>query len=676
MKNLKLSFKIGLSFGIVLIIMAVLFGITIFKLSEIQEESEILEKEYIPEIQVYSNLERSLNKTVYAMRVYSDTRETTYLNNAKENFKDVKKYINKAEKSFTRPEKSKSIKELSKLISEYGAFINASNEKIENIKIHREKLEKASQEYRTGCGEFLEKINEHYMDEIYKIDLDNDKLVDYYEKITSLNDLISFGTLVEKKAEKAFVDRNISLLKESINIFDLILGDVDMLEVSTMDKDALTKISTIKEGAIEFKKSANILISTWDSLALFEKNSKIAADNIVKKAEHAVRKDIETTIFTVEKTTKKIDTANKRILLGFIFTLIICVIISLLLTKIITEPVYQSLDFSRKMSNGDFTASMNLDRHDEIGKMMISFDKTKQSLGNMMSQISNTSTSLFDASDELSKISESSLTTVNKLVEKTRGVTSASEKMSENMLKLNMTMEDTSSSVNMVSAAAEEMNSTISEIAKSTSQARSITNDAVTTSSDTSEKVLELKGAADEINRVVEVITEISEQTNLLALNATIEAARAGDAGKGFAVVASEIKELANQTTNATEEIKSKIDGIQNNTDTTVSGIKNINSVITKIDDIVSTIASAVEEQSASTNEIANNISMVSHGVDVVKENVNESSNFSKNIAEDIAEVDRFADNITDKFRRLTESADVLSSFANALKKMVGKFKF
>ena len=680
MKNLRLSLKIGLGFGVVLFVVAVLFGITIYKLSGIQKDSEILETEFMPDISIYTNLERSLNNTVYSMRVYSDTRENKYIEEAKKSFKDVTKYIKKAKKLSLKadniPGIKKSVELLSRQISEYEKFVGASSEKIESIKIHRVKLNKASQEYRTNCLEFLENADETYLNEFLKENFDKDRLEELYVNISTLNDIISFGTLVEKKAEKAFVDREISLLKESINIFDLILSDVDMLEMSVSDEKALSQIKGIREGAIKFKESANVLISSWDALSIFEKKSADAANKIIETAENSVKKDINTTIKTVENTTKKIDLANKRILMGFIFTLLISLILGFLLTKAITTPVYQSLSFSRKMAEGDFTASINLERYDEIGKMMISFDKTRNSLGKMVSEISNTGASLFDASDELSKISESALGTVNKMVGKSREVTSASEKMSENMLNLTSIMEETSSSVNMVSVAAEEMNSTINEIANNTSKARDITRKAVETSHETNSRVLELKNAAEEINRVIEVITDISEQTNLLALNATIEAARAGDAGKGFAVVAAEIKELANQTTSATEEIKGKIEGIQNNTDTTVKGIENINKVISGIDDIVSTIASAVEEQSVSTNEIASNISFASKGIDTVKENVKESFQFSKKIAEDIAEVDRYTDNITDRSNRLSESAEVLSDFADKLKEMVLKFKF
>jgi methyl-accepting chemotaxis protein len=262
------------------------------------------------------------------------------------------------------------------------------------------------------------------------------------------------------------------------------------------------------------------------------------------------------------------------------------------------------------------------------------------------------------------------------MVDKSKSVTIAADKMRDNLLNLTESMDYTSSNINMVSVAAEEMNSTINEIALNTSKARDVTRQAVDRSENTSSQVIELKQAADEINRVIEVITDISEQTNLLALNATIEAARAGDAGKGFAVVASEIKELASQTTKATEEIKNKISGIQKNTDITVKGIEDISSVISGIDEIVSTIASAVEEQSVSTNEIAKNISQASAGIDEVNENIKESFEFAKSIASDISEVDVFTDMITNRTNRLSESAEVLGKFANKLREAVIKFKF
>jgi methyl-accepting chemotaxis protein len=121
-----------------------------------------------------------------------------------------------------------------------------------------------------------------------------------------------------------------------------------------------------------------------------------------------------------------------------------------------------------------------------------------------------------------------------------------------------------------------------------------------------------LSAASREVGDIVRLITTIAEQTNLLALNATIEAARAGAAGKGFAVVATEVKDLAQETAQATGDITTKISAIQEMTARTAAAIATITGVITQIDDGQRTIAAAVEEQSATTELMARNVGDVS----------------------------------------------------------------
>mgnify|MGYP000681130795 CR=1 FL=1 len=199
--------------------------------------------------------------------------------------------------------------------------------------------------------------------------------------------------------------------------------------------------------------------------------------------------------------------------------------------------------------------------------------------------------------------------------------------------------EEASANVQTVATAAEELSSSISEISRQVSQASHIASGAVQQAQDTNAKVQGLADAAQKIGEVVALITDIADQTNLLALNATIEAARAGDAGKGFAVVASEVKNLANQTARATEEIGSQIGGIQSATIEAVAAIEAIAKTIAQIDEVNSGIASAVEEQGAATQEIARNVEQAAAGTQEVSSNiggVSQAANDTGNAAHEI----------------------------------------
>ncbi len=197
-------------------------------------------------------------------------------------------------------------------------------------------------------------------------------------------------------------------------------------------------------------------------------------------------------------------------------------------------------------------------------------------------------------------------------------------KLSSSMQDIGGSAEEMSSSVNTIASAIEQMSASLLEVAKGAGQAASIAQRAESNASKTREIVDNLGIAAKEIGKVIDVINNIASQTNLLAINATIEAASAGDAGKGFAVVANEVKELAKQSANATDDIRTRIDIIQSSTAAAVSAITEISEIIGELNQINNTIASAVEQQTATTNEISNSMGGAALAARTVSGSVNQ----------------------------------------------------
>lgn len=274
-------------------------------------------------------------------------------------------------------------------------------------------------------------------------------------------------------------------------------------------------------------------------------------------------------------------------------------------------------------------------------------DNFEQTVGEVVETVSSAATELTSSSETLRQLASDTS-------EKSTTVAAAAEEASTN--------------VQTVAAASEELTGSISEISQQVVNATTIATNATKISQNVGEQVEQLKEAADQISSVVGLINDIASQTNLLALNATIEAARAGEAGKGFAVVAAEVKNLAQQTAKATEDIGGFVSNIQGATEVTVSGIQEISSKVMEISEANSSISAAVEEQSAATNEIARNIEQASAGTGEVTSNIAEVSAASQETGDSATEVNSAATELSKQSESLRT---VVDDFLVAVRKVI-----
>ncbi|TWI74109.1 methyl-accepting chemotaxis sensory transducer with Cache sensor [Desulfobotulus alkaliphilus] len=343
----------------------------------------------------------------------------------------------------------------------------------------------------------------------------------------------------------------------------------------------------------------------------------------------------------------------------------------------ITGPIRRVADNLKEISEGegDLTKRLPVKGGDEIAVLSTRFNTFMEKLQAMVRQIQKNAISLEQSSSGLNAIAANMASETEGTAMNAGRVAAASQEMSTSIHAVASAMEEASTNINMVATATEQMTSTITEIAGHTEMARNISEKAVTTGRAASERMQALEHAARQISTVTETITEISEQTNLLALNATIEAARAGEAGKGFAVVAGEIKELSRQTSHATREIRTSIEGIQGLTRETIDTISEVVSVIGEISEVNATIATAVEEQSVATKEIAGNISQASAGAQEVNANVSQLSTVSSDISRDISGVNEKTVNLKKEGDEVTGSASELARLGSELSHLVVRFR-
>lgn len=368
--------------------------------------------------------------------------------------------------------------------------------------------------------------------------------------------------------------------------------------------------------------------------------------------------------------------AWKILYLGGAIAVFIGIVISILITRNLSGSLTKIVATTDQLATGDITVRSNIATKDEVGMLAVATNKLAQMFDLSLNKVRGCSSTITASTNILNSLAADMSSSAEHMAGRVTTVATAAEEMNANMAAIAAASEETSTNVNMVAAGAEEMSATIGEIAGNSKEAIQITETAVLEAAKAEDSVRDLGRAAQMINKVTESINEIADQTNLLALNATIEAARAGEAGKGFAVVANEIKELAKQTTEATKEIKERIEGVQTSSEQTIGVINTIAVTINKSNEIVSTMATAVQEQAAASREISDNVNQASLGIREVNENIAQASTVNSEVAKDVANLKIDSDEVSAHTSDIRELAVEMKVNTDALDDLITHFTF
>ncbi|MEW6290016.1 MAG: methyl-accepting chemotaxis protein [Thermodesulfobacteriota bacterium] len=417
-----------------------------------------------------------------------------------------------------------------------------------------------------------------------------------------------------------------------------------------------------------------------------------------------VKNEVDANMMTDAVMLNSATRAKRNVLLIALITICSGIALSALIARKIAGPLVMGVAFAGKIANGDLREKLAIDQNDEVGKLAKALNGMAANLRQIMGSIAEKSGQVTASSEELFGASEEMAGAAEKTKDETTATARATEEITSNIQAVSDTAVmmsaktqeisaaagEMSANVNNVAAAIEEMATSIREVAENCTKAQAFSGNGKDKSDASKVLIAELDQAARDIGNVVNVITEITEQTKLLALNATIEAARAGEAGKGFAVVANEVKDLAKQTAEAAENIARQIQDMQSRTRSVVDVIEEVSHINEDINEVNTTIAAAVEEQTATVGEIARTIAGTALGVDSVSANIRElAANIEQEVIASIKGAAAGVREISNNINGITtvcgvgaqnaaiikSTAGELSTFSAELQSQVDKFR-
>ena len=381
--------------------------------------------------------------------------------------------------------------------------------------------------------------------------------------------------------------------------------------------------------------------------------------------------------------------ADTITLVVIILTVILAGLIAYILTKTTVGPINDIIQQVDKVAAGDLRNNVKTVKTDEIGSLVMAFNNMIDTLRELIRNIEESSDSVVTASGELNTVSDETGYSAEEIARSITEVAEGSEEISGRMeslqgvmLQLDKERKKLKDNANESLEVAEKSSRTAAEGQKAIQEAIAQLDTVSETVNFATEAIEKLGERSKEIGKMVDMIEGISSQTNLLALNAAIEAARAGESGRGFAVVAEEVRELAEESSEATAQITSLIEDIQSETTATVNSMDTNIEEVEKQIEIINKAGDSLEHMVEASDETSNKVNKMkgfADSLDDIIDTINEAVNAVGSTVEDNAasaeEVSALAQEQSASVEEVAASADELEDMAQHLKVLINEFE-